>query len=420
MLIAGEASGDRLGAELVQALRDALADLEAHPSSDLQPLHASLDPVFFGAGGPRMAAAGVDLAFDMTRHSVIGLSDALKKYFEFRVLFGRLRELAIERQPDAIICIDFSGFNRRFAHAISMQVKAGRDWFHNWDPRIIQYVSPQVWASREDRIYQVARDYHLLLSTFPFEKSWYEKRVPQFPVEYVGNPVVERCAAIARAARRFSSSDKSQESRGTFAGTTSATPLVVLLPGSRRAELSRHLPVLAATASEVARQRAVRFVTVVPEPSLVEQTKTSLQGVPGLEIQVGQLEEVLARADLAITKSGTVTLECAVLGVPAIVFYRTSAITYAVGKRIVKVKYLAMPNLLADEPLYPEFVQDAATPANLARAALDLLTDSSRRDHVKARLAEITASFGPPGASQRAADASLRLLYARQPASFVR
>ena len=145
MLIAGEASGDVLAAELVRALRQELAGAESIPTTDYQPLHTGLEPRFFGAGGPQMAAAGVDLAFDMTAHSVIGLSDALKNYLKFRRLFFQLYRLALERQPDAIICVDFSGFNRRFAHAIRQYTRARADWFHVWSPKVIQYVSPQVW-----------------------------------------------------------------------------------------------------------------------------------------------------------------------------------------------------------------------------------------------------------------------------------
>ena len=192
MLIAGEASGDMLAAELVRALRQEMAEAEAIPTADYQPLHTSLEPRFFGAGGPQMAAAGVDLAFDMTAHSVIGLSEALKNYLKFRRLFHQLFQLALERQPDAIICVDFSGFNRRFAHAIRQYTRARADWFHDWNPKIIQYVSPQVWASREGRAYQMARDYDLVLSIFPFEKEWYAKRVPQLRVEFVGHPIVDR------------------------------------------------------------------------------------------------------------------------------------------------------------------------------------------------------------------------------------
>src|SRR5256884_49892 len=116
MLIAGEPSGDLLAAELVQALRDEFTSAEAMPTWDYQPLHTSLEPRFFGAGGPRMAAAGVELAIDLTALSIIGLSDAAKNYFKFRRIFQQLYHLALEREPDAIICVDFSGFNRRFAH----------------------------------------------------------------------------------------------------------------------------------------------------------------------------------------------------------------------------------------------------------------------------------------------------------------
>src|SRR5262249_7140546 len=161
---------------------------EAVPTVDYQPLYTSLEPKFFGAGGPHLQAAGIELAFDMTAHSVVGLSDVLKNFGKFRRLFGQLYRLAIDREPDVIICIDFSGFNRRFAHAVRKYVRARTDWFHDWNPKLIQYVSPQVWASREGRAYQIAEDFDLVLSIFPFEKEWYAKRVPQFRVEFVCNP----------------------------------------------------------------------------------------------------------------------------------------------------------------------------------------------------------------------------------------
>src|SRR5438105_3858462 len=159
MVIAGEASGDLLAAELVKALQEEVKNAQSTPTADYQPLHASLQPRFFGAGGPRMAAAGVELAFDMTEHSVVGLSDVIKNYAKFRRLFTKLYRLALEREPDAIICVDFSGFNRRFAHAIKRYARNKQDWFHDWNPKIIQYISPQVWASREGRIYQIAQDF---------------------------------------------------------------------------------------------------------------------------------------------------------------------------------------------------------------------------------------------------------------------
>ena len=397
MVIAGEASGDLLAAELVQALRREYAEAKAQPTADLQPLTAGLEPRFFGAGGPRMAAAGVDLAFDMTAHSVIGLSEAVKHYLTFRRLFYKLFRLALERQPDVIICVDFSGFNRRFAHAIKQHVRARRGWFHDWNPRLIQYVSPQVWASREGRAYQLERDCDLLLSIFPFEKDWYAKRVPRLRVEFVGHPMVDRHGA-------------GRGTRGQGQGP-GAMPMVLLLPGSRPGELRRHLPVLAEAAKLIAARREVVFRMVLPHESLLQSVRAFEQVIPRLELQVGRLDEALQAAAVALTKSGTITLECAYFGVPAVVFYKTSTLTYVVGKQLVKVKYLAMPNLLADEAVYPEFVQGAATAENLAAATLALLEDPARYAQIKARLASIVAALGEPGASRRAAKAIVRRLH---------
>src|SRR5207248_7752326 len=141
MVIAGEASGDLLAAELVKALRAELNSAEDQPTHDVQPLHANLAPRFFGAGGPRLAEAGVELAFDLTAHAVVGLIEVLKNYRKFKRLFEQLAQLAVRREPDAIICVDFSGFNRRFAHRIKNYVRARRGPFSNWEPKIIQYVS---------------------------------------------------------------------------------------------------------------------------------------------------------------------------------------------------------------------------------------------------------------------------------------
>jgi lipid-A-disaccharide synthase len=396
MVIAGEASGDMLAAELVHALRQEFAEAKAVPTMDYQPLFTSLEPRFFGAGGPRMAAEGVDLAFDMTAHSVVGLSDALRHYFKFRRLFHQLFRLARERQPDAIICVDFSGFNRRFAHAIRQYTRARADWFHDWNPKIIQYVSPQVWASRAGRAYQMARDYDLVLSIFPFEKAWYAKRVPQLPVEFVGHPIVDRYGQAAKAEGR----------------RAQGTSNLLLLPGSRASELSRHLPVMVAALDLIrAKVADLRARMVLPNAGLIQQAKAI--GVPSaLEVQIGGLPEALAKADVAIASTGTVTTECAYFGVPTVALYKTSWITWQVAKRIVTVKYAAMPNLLADEEIFPEFIQEAATPDNLSSAAVGLLRDLPRRDKIKAKLAEIVVSLGPPGASRRAARAIVERLKA--------
>ena len=190
MLIAGDPSGDLLAAELVGALRERVLAGAFDTSADVQPLRTALAPRFFGAGGPKMAGAGVELAFDLTQHSVIGISDVFKNILKFRRLFRQLFRLALERQPDVIVGVDYGGFNLRFGRAIKQHVRAHRSQFNNWNPKIVQFVSPQVWASRPARAYQLADNYDLLLSIFPFEKEWYARRVPKLRVEFVGHPMV--------------------------------------------------------------------------------------------------------------------------------------------------------------------------------------------------------------------------------------
>jgi lipid-A-disaccharide synthase len=397
MLIAGEASGDLLAAELVSALLAASKQNgdERTSSATLQPLSL---PVFFGAGGQKMAAAGVELAFDLTLHSVIGLTDVLKKYFVFRRLFNQLLALAIEREPDVIIGVDYGGFNLRFGQAVKKHVRENP--FSKWNPKIVQFVSPQVWASRPGRADKLARDYDLLLSIFPFEKDWYARRVPQLRVEFVGHPMIGR---FTNDDLRFTS--------GSAGGASIANrkSQVLLLPGSRKSELQRHLPVMLAALKTIQEKLpTAKAKMVLPSPSLVPLAK-SLGAT--MEIQIGELPWALAEADVAIASTGTVTMECAFFGVPTVTLYKTSWITYQIARRIITVKSLTMPNLLAGETVYPEFVQHDATPENLSRAALELLQNESRRQKIKAQLANIIASLGEPGAAGRAAQAVLSLFW---------
>ncbi len=418
MVIAGEASGDQLAAELVQTIREELAAVEAAPTADYQPLRASLEPRFFGAGGPRMRAAGVSLALEMTEHSVVGFSDVVGKLAHFRRIFNQLCRLAREQEPDAVICVDFSGFNSRLAHAIKRHAASRHDWFHDWDPKFIQFVSPQVWASREGRAYRLARDFDLVLSIFPFEKEWYAKRVPQLRVEFVGHPLIDRCLPVGGQFDGPMTAGTALE-RSRTSQNRGQERCVLLLPGSRPPELERHVPLLIQTAARIKAALPASFKMVLPNQKLAEHAgrlaaSARLAGngenLGQVEFQSGGLAEDLKAADLAISKSGSVTLECACFGVPTIVFYKTSWSTYTVAKKLVKVNYLAMPNLLAGEEVFPEFIQAAATAENLAQAALDLLRDPERRNLVKKRLTEITRQLGDPGASRRAARAIVQLM----------
>lgn len=380
MVIAGDPSGDALAADLVQTLNRRLAPL---PCS------------FFGAGGPKMSAAGVDLVFDLTSESVIGISDVFKKLPEFRRRFNHLVNLAVERQPELIVLVDFSGFNRRFAKAIRE-----REGQTGWKPRIVQYVSPQVWASRSGRARSLVRDVDLLLCLFPFEKEWYAERFPELRVEFVGSPIFDRYANYKFQPEKYPIPSS--------AGADPSLPLVVLLPGSRKGEFKRHLPVMIDGLEQIQKQVPVRYRIVLPETLDVSDMSGDLPS--NLFIQHGGLAEALREATIAISKTGTVMMECAYFGVPTVAIYKTSWLTALIARLIIQVRFLAMPNLLANEAVFPELLQRDATAANIANQALDLLRNETRRTAVKSKLGNVISRLGGVGATERAASAVLKLI----------
>lgn len=375
-LIAGEASGDTLAAELVQAMKLADSDWE-----------------FLGAGGPRMAAAGVKLDLDLTQHAVVGVWEVVKHYPELRQLFQRLIKLATDNQPDVIVLVDYPGFNLRFAKAIQKIARTSQDpALHNWRPKLVYYVSPQIWAWHASRVHQIARDVDLLLSIFPFEKAWYAQRAPQLRVEFVGHPLIDRYA-------------KPSAPLTPTATPANGAPLVVLLPGSRMRELRQHLPVIIAAMPAIEAVGPVRWRLVLPNDKLAAMAREWTNACPQIEVRVGGLAESLAEASIAIASSGTVTMECAYFEVPTVVMYRVAWSTYWLGKWLIQVKYIAMPNLLADHAIYPELIQHEATPGRIAREALEFLQNQPQRQEVKTALRQVIASLGATGASHRAAQA---------------
>jgi lipid-A-disaccharide synthase len=289
----------------------------------------------------------------------------------------------------------------RFGHAVKEYIRENP--FANWNPKIIQFVSPQVWASRPGRVNLLAADYDLLLSIFPFEKDWYTKRVPKLRVEFVGHPMVERFNSEGRVPRA-----PIPENSGARRARPSE---ILLLPGSRADELRRHLPPMLG-ALKLIREKlpSAKAKMVLPDEALKQLAGKLSVLPPDMEIQTGNLPQALAQADVAIASTGTVTMECAFFGVPTVTLYKTSWSTYQIGKRIVKVKWLTMPNILADEEIFPEFVQNAATPENIAAAAMELLQNEPCRIQIKKRLAQVVSSLGGPGAHTRAAAAILSLL----------
>ena len=384
-LIAGETSGDTLGAELIKSIRN------QHNGKNIE---------FIGTGGQKMKIAGLQQLFDLTEHAVVGFWEVLKNYFKFRKLFQQLINLAIKKEPDAIVLIDYPGFNLRFARAIRNHQRQGTGAFKKWQPKIIAFVSPQIWAWKENRLKQITSDFDLMLSIFPFEKSWYAKRAPNFKVEFVGHPLVDRFSI-----------DKNKNNKTTSdPDLFTAHPEVLLLPGSRQRELEKHLPGMLEAVKIIATELKIKVRIVLPNKKMLSLAKHIVPTGTEIILQIGNLEESLNHAILTIASSGTVTMECAWFKVPTVVVYKTSLITYIIGKLLVKVPYVAMPNILAEEEIFPEFIQNEATPDNIAKASLRILQDSTERQKILTGLKHIASQLGEPGATNRAAKSILHLI----------
>jgi lipid-A-disaccharide synthase len=360
--IAGEASGDAHAADVIRTIKARAPDVHC-----------------LGAGGPKMRDAGMELALDLTEHAVLGFVEVLRNYFKFRRFFFQMLDLVAERKPNAVVLVDSPGFNLRFAKALRQRFKSG-----DYRPKVIYYISPQVWAWAERRVRLIERCVNLLISIFPFEKAWYAQRAPNLRVEFVGHPMVSRFAQAR-------SGIQNQESEITLA----------LLPGSREREVRAHWPILRDAVQGVLLNTKARIVVLAAS----DRTEALLRehGAGLFEISRNGIE-TLNRATAAIAASGTATLECAYFGVPTVVIYKVAWPTYLLGRMLVKVNHLAMPNVLAGEAVYPEFIQHHARADAIAKATLGLLEDEQRRRRMKLRLAEIIASLGGEGASERAAE----------------
>jgi len=368
LMVAGEASGDAHGAELIHAIKEKKPQVR-----------------IIGVGGPKMVAAGQEQLFDLTEHAVLGLAEVLKlknllKFSKFR---DGILDLARRERPDAVVLIDCSGFNLRLTPRLRRDLPG---------TRIIYYISPQVWASRPGRVKAMQRDIDLLLAILPFEKAWFAGVAPTFNVQWVGHPVLDRIRKVDVV-----------EPNPNF---------VALLPGSRKTEVQAHLPVLWEAARLMGRDRpGLKFILLSPNEAIQKYSLEMLAKFPApnftFEYNVGYAISHLSRCALALVASGTASLECALVGIPQIVVYRVHPLTYAVGRRVVKVNYLSIINVMANEAVVPEFIQDNLEPSAVAQEGLELLNNPQRRDAMKRRVAQIVATLGEPGASKRAAEAIL-------------
>ena len=362
-LVAGEASGDRLAADL-------LRELKKNPK-----LRA------YGVGGPMLKAAGQEQSLDLAKHAVVGLTDVLKQLPKFLSFFRQVKTEIAELNPDVVILVDYPGFNLRLAKALHRQRNA---------PAIIYYVSPQVWAWKAGRAKLMERILERLLVIFPFEVDWFAKHAPKLKTKWVGHPLADRWIKQAKE------------------GPKDEVPCVALLPGSRSKEIAKHWPILLQTAQRIVReQKDVRFISLATDHEMrqkleEEWAKHPMSGV-SLDILSGQSLTQLTRCSLAIVASGTATLECAMAGLPMLVIYKTSWLTYGLGRMLIRLPYLSMVNVLAGEKVVPEFLQGAAEPERLAKAALQILRNPKGAEAMAGRIRDVAKKLGGPGAAARAA-----------------
>ena len=373
-LVAGEQSGDVLGARLMTALRAVRPDLQ-----------------FAGVGGPRMTALGLESLFPMRELAVMGLLEIAPRLWRLRRLLAATVADVLARRPDVLVTIDSPGFTLRLLKRVSA----------SGVPRA-HYVAPQVWAWREHRVREFPGLWDRLLCLLPFEADFFAGH--GVPASFVGHPVLESGAGSGDAAR-FRARH----------GLVANAPVLILMPGSRRSEVPRLLPVFGATLAILAR-RIPGLVPVVPVASAVAETvQRATCGWPVRPVVVTELtdkHDAYAAASAALTKSGTSTLELALAGVPMAVTYRVNPLTAAIARRLIRVEHVAMVNLLAGRAVVPELLQQDCTPEKLADVVQRLIEDpveaAAQRTAFAGVLAGLTPALGLP--SQAAASAVLELI----------
>ncbi|MGA2023381.1 MAG: lipid-A-disaccharide synthase [Steroidobacteraceae bacterium] len=388
-IVAGETSGDALGAALIEALR-ALA-----PQAE-----------FMGVAGPRMRAAGCRALLDAQELAVIGLVEVLPHLPRLLRLRARLVREITALKPDVFIGVDYQQFN------LGLALRLKQRGFTT-----VQYVSPQVWAWRQGRVNAMARAFDLVLCLLPFEPAFY--RAHALPAQFVGHPLADQIPLLPdRAAARAS------------LGLAAGSPVLALLPGSRANEIQRLAKDFIGAAVLLARRRPeLQIIAPMAGPIVRAQFERSLQecavglkvpALPGsaradrplLQVLDGQARTALCAADVALVASGTATLEALLCRCPMVVAYRVGAITGLLLRRLVRLPYFSLPNLLAAELLVPEFSQQGVQPESLARELERVLEDAPQRDYLQRRFQAIHESLRQNGAALAAA-AVLQLLRER-------
>jgi lipid-A-disaccharide synthase len=362
VIIAGENSGDTHAANVMREM------LALAPGTK-----------FLGLGGPRMREVGGPGIEDWVETAaVVGITDVLARLGYFKQRMNACLEAVAEEKPDAVILIDYPGFNLRLAKAIRQQKIA---------TRILYYISPQVWAWKKGRIKVMAEVLDLMVCIFPFEKPLYESS--GLRTEFAGHPMVDRLVTLRRPWQR-------------------EPGLVGWFPGSRLTEVRRHFPTMMLVAKYIkAAMPNARFAVSAANEALAGEMRAMADaaGMPEAKmwIETGAVYDLMQRAQVGAVASGTATLEAACFGLPYALIYRVSWPTYVIGKALVRIKHLGIINVLAGHEVVQEFIQHRFNPKLLGEALLELLREAHKRDALQKDLAAVVATLGVGGAYQRTA-----------------
>ena len=353
LISAGEASGDLYAAGVVDALR------VRHPEAQ-----------FFGCAGPRMQAAGVRAIVDARSLAVVGLVEVLAHLPRIRREFKKLTGSIPAERPDLAVLTDSPDFHLRVAKRL-----------RNAGVPVVYLIAPQAWAWREGRVRTMRACVRRLLCIFPFEQEFFERR--GVPTTYIGHPL----------ARLVKPSFSRAEFLAKFAIPTEAR-IVALLPGSRQGEVARHLPALLQAAEAVRKKHPVTLVMALA-PGFGLAASNLKERIEAASIQTieGHTWDVLAQSELALAASGTVTVEAALLGIPMVTFYRVNALSWIVGRWLVRAPFLTMVNLVAGRQVVPELIQHEMTADSIATEACRLLEDPERRTAMRGDLAEVAGKL---------------------------
>lgn len=356
LIVAGEHSGDQHAAAMTRELRARQPEL-----------------AICALGGPELAAAGAQLLHDLTASSVVGLVEVLKNYSYFKALFAATLEWIEQHQPRAVCFIDYPGFNLRLARALH---ERGRSRRGGGSIATLFYISPQIWAWKAGRRFTMAEHLDALAVIFPFEVACYADT--RLPVEFVGHPFLA----------------PSHEPPVRFAPDGP----VLLLPGSRPQAVRRIFPLLVAGYRAAAPGRPA--VVLYPSDD-IRAVLEQIERPDSVELRRGGGEPVAAAA--VLTSSGTMSMHCALAGIPGAIVYRANPVTYWIARFLVQVPYLGIANLILREPMYPEYLQRAATPAALAEELRNCLHDSGRRERTAEQAQRLRAALAEPAAGTAAA-----------------